>query len=144
MPRGVWRNSHLSTCVSPPLDQLSDKRNFSSDQNILIALKTEIFSPNQFTPPGKPRCNRDNIKHINHHGMDWSYLAHNSSQWRAIVKTVTDLHVSPFFQAQRLVYFSPAFNLRRHCILSTLCKLFLYYLFRIILAVNSDHFDIQY
>ena len=58
--------------------------------------------------------------------MDCSYLVHNFTQWHAIVKTVTDLHVSPFFQAQRLAYFSPAFNLPRHCILSTLCKLLLY------------------
>jgi hypothetical protein len=57
-----------------------------------------VGKPEGKRPPGRPRCRWvDNIKidlrEIGWDGMDWTNLAQDMDQWRALVSTVMNLRV---------------------------------------------------
>jgi hypothetical protein len=57
-----------------------------------------VGKPEGKRPLGRPRHrwvdnNKIDLREIGWGGMDWTDLAHDRDQWRALVKTVMNLHV---------------------------------------------------
>jgi hypothetical protein len=80
---GVWRKLHNEKL-----------RNLYSSPSIMRMIR----KPDGKRPLGSPRCrwvdnNKIDLREIGWDGMDWTDLAQDRDQWRALVNTVMNLRV---------------------------------------------------